>query len=79
MFLNKKEVSVEIRIPSTQTEIHKKIQASTPGENDHVKENQGGSDTNQGNGDNQHHTRGRNQNNRGDNQQSIQHQRSKFT
>ena len=54
------------------------IQASITGENDHVKANQGGSETNQGNGDNRRHTRGQNQKNRGNNQQLIQHQRIKF-
>ena len=56
-----------------------KILISTPGENDHVKTNQGGSKTNQVNGDNQRHMWGRNQKNRGNNQQSIQNQRSNFT
>ena len=60
---------------NTQT----KMQASTPGENDHVKANQGGSETNQGNGYNQCHTRGGDQKNRGKKQQSIQHQSSNFT
>ena len=56
-----------------------KIQASTRGENDHMKANQGGSETKQGNGDKQFHTRGRNQKNRSKNKQSIQHQSSNFT
>ena len=47
--------------------------------NDHVKANQGGSETNQGNGYNRRHTRGKDQKNRGNNQQSIKHQRSNFT
>ena len=47
----------------------KKVQMPTPGGNDHVKANNGGSETNQGNGDKKRHTRGQNQNNRGENQQ----------
>ena len=57
----------------------KKIQTPTPGGNDHVKTNQGGSETSRVNGDRRLHTRGRNQKNRGNNQQSIQHQSSNFT
>ena len=56
----------------------KNIQVSTPSGNDHVKANQGRSETNQGNGDNQRHTRGRNQKNRSDNKKSIQNQISNF-
>ena len=55
------------------------IQTHTPGRNDHVKANKGGSDTNQGNGDNRRHARGRNQKNRGDNKQYIKQQNSNFT
>ena len=56
-----------------------KIQMTKPDGNDHIKANQGGSETNQRNGDNQRHTREINHNNRGKNKQSIQQQRSKFT
>ena len=51
-FDNKREVSTEILIPLTQIGIHKKNQTYTPGENDHVKENQGRRENKQGNGDN---------------------------
>ena len=47
----------------------KKIQAPTLFGNDHVKANQGGSETNQVNGYNQRHTRGKDQKNRGRNKQ----------
>ena len=56
-----------------------KIQAPTPGGNDHVTVNQGGSDTNQINGDNIRHMRGQNQNNRGNKKQLVQQQRSNCT
>ena len=46
-----------------------KIQMTKPDGNDHIKANQGGSETNQGNGDNPRHTRGLNQKNRGENKQ----------
>ena len=53
------------------------IQTPTPGGNDHVKANHGGSETNHGY--NRFHTRVRNQKNIGDNQRSIKHQGSNFT
>ena len=63
----------------TNRDTQKKIHIPTPVVNDHVKANQGSSETNQGNGYNRRHTRGRNQNSRGNNQQQIQHQSINFT